>query len=234
MVNTTKFLSFDRILLAPSSASSYILGSILIQIPVMIGQTIILFLSSLILGFNPQGDLLLAFFIALSIFPFCLFLVFISTAFLSNEDVVGNVLGFGAPFLAFMSGAFIEVPKFILIPQIFPTASGYPRDFQLWDLLPITHTVNALRQVLLYDFDFYLVMPDILMSLFLSIPFFNLRFMTRGERPFGEKMSILDRLLSHDDKISYVMCAIEQEKIGVFSLFDLAFVFEFVEEGGIG
>ena len=68
----------------------------------------------------------------------------------------------------------------------------------------------------------------------LSIPFFNLRFMTRGERPFGEKMSILDRLLSHDDKISYVMCAIEQEKIGVFSLFDLAFVFEFVEEGGIG
>lgn len=182
--NTT----FDRIRLAPSSASSYILGSILIQVPVMIGQTIILFLCSLILGFNPQGDLLLAFFIALSTFPFLLFLVFLSTAFLSNEDVVGNVLGFGAPFIAFMSGAFIEVPKVILIPQIFPTASGYLRDFQLWDLLPITHTVNALRQVLLYDFDFYLVAPDIFMSLFLSIPFFifsvilfgYLRFKRRG------------------------------------------------------
>ncbi|MHA2226894.1 MAG: ABC transporter permease, partial [Candidatus Hodarchaeales archaeon] len=57
--NTT----FDRICLAPSSAKMYILGSILIQIPVMIGQTIILFLSSLMLGFNPQGDLLLGFLI---------------------------------------------------------------------------------------------------------------------------------------------------------------------------
>ena len=166
--------TFDRILLAPSSASSYILGSILVQVPVMIGQTMILFLCSLLLGFNPQGDLLLAFLIALSVFPFCLFLVFISTAFLSNEDVVGNVLGFGAPFLAFMSGAFIEIPEFVLVPSIFPTASGYPRDFQLWDLLSIRHTTNALRQVLLYDFDFYLVMPDILMGLILSIPLFIL------------------------------------------------------------
>jgi hypothetical protein len=182
--NTT----FDRIRLAPSSASSYILGSILIQIPVMIGQTIILFISSLILGFEPQGDLILAFLIAISILPFSLFLVFLSTAFLSNEDVVGNVLGFGAPFLAFMSGAFIEVPKFVLIPKVFPTASGFPRDFQLWDLLSIRHTANALRQVMLYDFNFYLVLPDILMSLLLSIPLcifsiilFNyLRFKKRG------------------------------------------------------
>ena len=182
--NTT----FDRIRLAPSSASAYILGSILIQVPVMIGQTLILFLASLILGFNPDGNLLLGFLIALTIFPFSLFLLYICTAFLSNEDVVGSVLGFGAPFLAFMSGAFIEVPKIILYPQIFPAASGYPRDFLLWDLLPLTHTVNALRQVLLYDFNFHLVMPDILMSLFLStvylifsvILFSYLRFKKRG------------------------------------------------------
>lgn len=165
--NTT----FDRIRLAPTVGRAYIIGSILIQIPVMIGQTIILFLTSLMLGFNPKGDLLLGFLIALSIFPFCLFLLYISTAFISNEDVVGNVLGFGAPFIAFMSGAFIEVPKVILIPRIFPTASGYPRDFLLWDLLPLTHATNALRQVLLYDFEFHLVLPDILMSLFLSIVF---------------------------------------------------------------
>ncbi|MFX0050092.1 MAG: ABC transporter permease [Candidatus Hermodarchaeota archaeon] len=165
--NTT----FDRICLAPSSAKGYIIGSILIQIPVMLGQTIILFFSSLILGFNPKGDLFLGFLIALSIFPFCLSLLYISTAFISNEDVVGNVLGFGAPFIAFMSGAFIEVPKIILFPRIFPTASGYPRDFLLWDLLPLTHTANALRQVLLYDFKLNLVLPDILFSLFLSIIF---------------------------------------------------------------
>ncbi len=182
--NTT----FDRIRLAPSSGGVYIIGSILVQIPIMIGQTIILFLTSLMLGFNPQGDILIGFLIALTIFPFCLFLVFISTAFLSNEDVVGNVLGFGAPFIAFMSGAFIEIPKVILIPGIFPTSSGYPRDFLLWDFLPLTHTANALRQVLLYDFDFHLVLFDIFMSLFLSIIFLifsliifsYLRFKRRG------------------------------------------------------
>ncbi len=162
--NTT----FDRIRLSPSSGGAYIIGSILIQIPVMISQSLILFLSSLILGFNPVGDLFLGFTIALTIFPFSLFLVYISSAFLSNEDVVGNILGFGAPFMAFMSGAFIEVPKIILIPKIFPTASGYSRDFLLWDLLPLTHSINALRQVLLYDFEFLLVLPDIFMSLFLS------------------------------------------------------------------
>lgn len=163
--NTT----FDRIRLAPSSGGSYILGSALIQVPVMIGQTLILFLASIIMGFSPKGDLLIGFFIALTLFPFSLFLVYISTAFLSNEDVVGNVLGFGAPFIAFMSGAFIEVPKVILFTNLFPTVSGYPRDFLLWDLLPITHTVNALRQVLLYDFETQLVLPDIVMSLFLSL-----------------------------------------------------------------
>lgn len=166
--------TFDRILLAPSSTKLYITGSVLIQIPVMLGQTIILFITSLLLGFHPAGDILLGFLISLTIFPFCLFLVYISTAFLSNEDVVGNILGFGAPFMAFMSGAFIEVPEIILIPEIFPTASGVLRDFLLWDLLPLTHTVNALRLVLLYDFEFHLVLPDIFVSLFLSITFLSL------------------------------------------------------------
>ncbi|UCG01132.1 MAG: ABC transporter permease [Candidatus Heimdallarchaeota archaeon] len=182
--NTT----FDRIRLAPSSGGVYIIGSILIQIPVMIIQSLILFLSSLILGFNPAGNLFLGFLIALTIFPFTLSLVYISSAFLSNEDVVGNVLGFGAPFMAFMSGAFIEVPKIILIPKVFPTASGYPRDFLLWDLLPLTHSTNALRQVLLYDFEFFLVFPDIFMSLILSfiylifsvLVFYYLRFKIRS------------------------------------------------------
>lgn len=181
-------LTFDRIRLAPSSGGAYVIGSILIQIPVMISQTIILFLFSLILGFNPVGNMFLGFLIALTIFPFSLFLVYISSAFLSNEDVVGNILGFGAPFIAFMSGAFIEVPKIVLISRIFPTASGYLRDFLLWDLLPLTHTVNALRLVLLYDFEIHLVLPDIFMSLILSIiylifsviTFSYLRFKRRG------------------------------------------------------
>jgi ABC-2 type transport system permease protein len=166
--------TFDRIHLSSISPTVYLFGSILIQIPVMIVQSAILFISSVLMGFNPAGDLFLGFLISLTIFPFCLFLLYITTAFFSNEDVVGSILGFGAPFCAFMSGAFIDIPKFVLIPKIFPTASGFPRDFLLWDLLPLTHTVNALRQVILFDFSFIQIIPDLTMSLILSLIYFGI------------------------------------------------------------
>ncbi len=165
--------TFDRIHLSSISPTTYLFGSILIQIPVMIVQSAILFISCVLMGFNPVGDLFLGFLISLTIFPFCLFLLYITTAFFSNEDVVGSILGFGAPFCAFMSGAFIDIPKFVIIPNIFPTASGFPRDFLLWDLLPLTHTVNALRQVILFDFSFAQIIPDLTMSLFLSLLYFG-------------------------------------------------------------
>ena len=166
--------TFDRIRLSPSSAKTYILGTLLVQIPVMIIQAFILFLSSILMGFQPAGDLLLAYLIALTIFPFSVALLYLTTAFLSNEDVVGTVLGFGAPFIGFMSGAFIEVPKIVLLAKSFPTASGFPRDFLIWDLLPLTHTVNALRQVLLFNFDFSMVQSDLIMSLILSMIYFGI------------------------------------------------------------
>jgi hypothetical protein len=73
-----------------------------------------------------------------------------------------------------MSGSFIEVPKIVLFPNSFPTASGFPRDFLLWDLLPLTHTVNALRQVLLFDFEFSMIQSDLIMSLLLSMAYFGI------------------------------------------------------------
>jgi ABC-2 type transport system permease protein len=164
--------TFDRIRLSPSSTSSYILGTLLVQIPVMLIQALILFISSILMGFRPEGDIVLAYFIILTLFPFSASLTYVTTAFLSNEDVVGTILGFGGPFLGFMSGSFIEVPKFVLLANSFPTASGILRDFLIWDLLPLTHTVNALRQVLLYDFNLLMVFPDILMSLLLSLVYF--------------------------------------------------------------
>ena len=67
-----------------------------------------------------------------------------------------------------MSGAFVEIPQIILIPNSFPTSGGVMRDFLLWDLLPLTHGVNAIRQVLLYDFTIDQVFPDIITNLLLS------------------------------------------------------------------
>jgi hypothetical protein len=138
--------TFDRIHLSSISSSTYLLGSILIQIPIMIFQSAILFISSVLMGFNPAGNLFLGFLIGLTIFPFCLFLLYITTAFFSNEDVVGSILGFGAPFCAFMSGAFVDIPKFVLIPKIF----------------------------ILFDFSFSQIFPDLTMSLILSLIYFGI------------------------------------------------------------
>ncbi|MHA1977573.1 MAG: ABC transporter permease [Candidatus Hodarchaeales archaeon] len=164
--------TFDLIRLSSSSPLTYVLGTFLIQIPVMIGQAFLLFTSSLVMGFQPRGDIVLAYLISLTILPFSASLTYATTAFFSNEDVVGTILGFGGPFLGFMSGAFIEVPKIVIAPNFLPTASGISRDFLIWDFLPLTHTVSALRQVLLYDFNITQVFPDILLSMLLSLSYF--------------------------------------------------------------
>jgi hypothetical protein len=161
--------TIDLIWVSPCSGTHYILGSFLIQVPVMLAQTFILFFASILFGFTPQGNLFLGMIISLSIFPFSSALLYLTTAFISNEDIAGTVLGFGGPLLSFMSGAFIAVPQIILFPNIFPTASGYNRDFLIWDLMPLTHSVTALRQGLLYDFNIWQVLPDVLFSILLGI-----------------------------------------------------------------
>ena len=161
-------MTFDRILVSPLSAKDYIIATLIVQLPVLFLQTVILFLACFLLGFNPQGDILLGFLIACSLFPFAASINYITAALFSDEDVSGTVTGFGAPVLGFMSGAFVEIPKIVLIPQSFPTSGGMMRDFLLWDLLPLTHGVNAIRQVLLYDFSIKQVFPDIIMNLALS------------------------------------------------------------------
>ncbi|MFX0084633.1 MAG: ABC transporter permease [Candidatus Hodarchaeota archaeon] len=160
--------TFDRIRISPLSSSSYIFGSLLIQIPIMLIQTIFLFTSSFILGFEPKGNILLGFLITCSMFPFAASLNYITAAFFSDENVAGTVTGFGAPILGFMTGAFVDAPKIVLLHNSFPTAGGLARDFLLWDLIPLTHGINAIREVLLHDFSIIMVLPDLIANFLLS------------------------------------------------------------------
>lgn len=161
--------TFDRLHTASLSATSYIFGTLLIQIPVCIVQTIILLATSLFLGFSPQGDLFLAFGITLTVLPFNAVLIYLTTAFFHDEMTIGTVLGFGAPLIAFATGAFTTLPHLVIFPDFFPTASGIPRDFLIWDFLPLTHIINALRDVFLYNFTLEQVFVDIVANLVLSM-----------------------------------------------------------------
>ncbi|MFX0063774.1 MAG: ABC transporter permease [Candidatus Hermodarchaeota archaeon] len=160
--------TYDRLHLASLSPIAYTFGTLIIQIPVFIAQTVILFVMALLLGFTPQGNLLLAFCIAMTILPLNAAICYLVAAFFYDEMTIGTVLGFGAPILAYASGAFTALPHLVVLPNFFPTASGMMRDFLLWDLFPLTHVVNALRDVLLYNFTLEQVFADILTGLFLS------------------------------------------------------------------
>jgi ABC-2 type transport system permease protein len=161
--------TFDRLQIAPISSTSYTIGSLLVQIPIYFAQAIVLFAIALILGFNPQGNLLIAFFIVLTILPFTIALSYLAAAFFYDESTIGMILGFGSPVIAFASGAFTILPHLVLMPEVFPTPSGIARDFLIWDLLPLTHCINAARAVLLYDFSIEQVFADILAGLLLSM-----------------------------------------------------------------
>ncbi len=165
----TKNKTIELILLSPASGKSYLLGSFFIQLPVMLVQTILLFFAGFLFGFTSESNYILGIIVALLIFPFSSALLYLTVAFISNEDIAGTILGFGGPLLSFMSGAFIAVPQIVLLSNAFPTASGYLRDFLIWDLMPLTHSVTALRQVLLYDFNIIQVLPEIIFSLFLGL-----------------------------------------------------------------
>ncbi len=160
--------TFDRIQIAPISPISYTLGSLLVQIPIYFIQAVILFGVTLAFGFEPEGDLILGFCIALTIIPFTLALAYLAAAFFHDENVIGNILGFGSPVIGFASGAFISLPQIVIIPNLLPTPSNMTRDFLIWDLLPLTHSVNAIRIVLLYNFSLESVFFDIFLGFLFS------------------------------------------------------------------
>lgn len=163
--------TFERIKVAPVGASTYIIGTILIQIPLMMLQTLTLFIIGILLGANFIGNLLLAYLIAISLLPFIAALNFIAAAYLNDEDSVGMVYGFGSPILGFASGSFTVLPHIVLFHNIIPYPGNNKRDFLIWDILPTTHISNAVRNVLLWDHTFNDVITDILMNLVLSFVF---------------------------------------------------------------
>jgi len=98
-------------------------------------------------------------------------LIFIVTALVKSGDSVGNLLGFSSSLLGFASNAFFQLPDVSLIPGLLKFSSGSP-DFLVWDILPWTHAVNAMRAVLLFDQSLVDVSGDLLLLLLTSLIWF--------------------------------------------------------------
>ncbi|MCY3410751.1 MAG: ABC transporter permease [Candidatus Heimdallarchaeota archaeon] len=162
---------FDRILLSPLSPWEYILGTFALQVILMILQSIVLFYSTVLLGFNPVGSIPMAIVLSFSLLPFNAGLNYLAAAYLHDEDTVGYIYGFGTPILGYASGAFTSLPTIILLKKVYPTISGNLRDLQLWDLLPTTHITNVLKSTLLWNLSLTDVFFDLMIGLSTSTIF---------------------------------------------------------------
>ena len=161
--------TISRLRLSLIQPWEYIVGASSLQLLFSPFQIAVLIGMSILLGFQPEGDILQGFVICWLTTFFTLGITFIAGAVFTSPDAAGMAIGFGVTPLAFASGAFMDVPKITLIPNFFPTATGALRDFTIWDFLPSTHAISALRSILLYNFSIIDVFAEIVLLTILSI-----------------------------------------------------------------
>jgi ABC-2 type transport system permease protein len=161
--------TISRLRLSLIQPWEYIIGASSLQLLISPFQIAVLIGMSVILGFQPEGDLFQGFVICWLTTLFTLGLTFVTAAVFTSPDAAGMAIGFGVTPLAFASGAFMDVPKITLIPNFFPTATGALRDFTIWDLLPSTHAISALRSILLYNFSILEVLAEVVLLTILSV-----------------------------------------------------------------
>lgn len=178
------YKTFTRIRLSLIHPWDYIIGATLVQLAITPIQIGVLFGASFILGFSPAGNIVLSFIILWIGTLFGLTLTFISAAIFTNAESAGASSGYLATPLAFASGAFFDIPPITLMKNIFPTATGGTRDLLVWDLIPSTHLMNALKPVLLYDSSLDGVIIDLTFFLLLTLVLLGIAIFVFKKRRF--------------------------------------------------
>lgn len=184
LLNDTEQETLDRIKISNLSAQKYILGFLLMSSIIMAIQTIFLFVAAqYILNFNPVGSIPLAYGIMMLLMFATYGVVFLGAAVFNNANTSGATLGFLTSIVALSSGSFIPMPDIVLIEDLLDFTSGSPH-FLIWDFLPWTHAVNALRAVLLFDRGFDDVKGDILLMTIFGLFWGFLSLSIYGRRRF--------------------------------------------------
>ncbi len=177
--------TITRVRLSLIKPWEYITGVTIYQFVISFFQMGILFiLPILFFGFRPAGNLLEGFSVLLVTTIFTTGLGFVLAGIFTSPDTAGQSSGFLMTPIAFMSGAFMEIPTITLFSNAIPTAAGISRDFILWDIIPTTHTVNALRSIMLYEFTIAEVWAEIILLIAPSIFLLAFGMIFYGKRRF--------------------------------------------------
>ncbi len=156
--------TLERLKLSKMSSFDLLFGTLIPWSLIAIIQVIILFLVALLMGFHWQGgnlSIILAVGIGIIGGIASISLGLLVAAFVKSEKHATTLSPIIAVPMSFLVGAFFPLPKAVI---------GYinGKSFQVYDVLPWAHTVNALRSVLTfgsYDVSYYIIMMSILTAI---------------------------------------------------------------------
>ncbi|MBU4190317.1 MAG: ABC transporter permease [Candidatus Thermoplasmatota archaeon] len=156
--------TLERLKLSKMKSFDLLFGTLIPWSLVASVQVIILFLVALLMGFHWQGgnfSLILAIGIGIIGGVASISLGLLVAAFVKSEKHATTLSPIIAVPMSFLVGAFFPLPKAVI-----GHING--KGFQIYDVLPWTHTVNALRYLLTfgnYNVSYYIVMMSILTAI---------------------------------------------------------------------
>lgn len=131
--------TLDRVRMSPTGAGSLLLGVALAQVILACVSLALMLLMARLMGFHNQGSYLTAYLIAIGAAVAATGLGLIIAAFARTQQEAANLGVAVAVPASFLSGAFFPVPGVRLFG-----------DVELYDILPTTHAIAALREVMTY------------------------------------------------------------------------------------
>jgi ABC-2 type transport system permease protein len=138
--------TLNRLKLSKMRSFDLLLGTFISWLLITIIQVLVLIIVAISLGYKWQGDvssLGLATIIGIIAGMASISLALLIAAFVTNERQAGSLSAMIAVPMAFLAGAFIPLPK-----EAIGQFNG--KTYQIYDILPWTHAVSALRSVLTY------------------------------------------------------------------------------------
>lgn len=132
-----------RLRLTHLSAWGFLGGMSLAQLVVAAIQVVVVFLTTLAMGFHNQGSLALALLVGLAVGFSAIGQGLVVACFVENDSQAANVGSTFTMIQVFLSGAFYRLPPLTLF-----SLAGHQID--LFDVFPATHGFMALQQVLTY------------------------------------------------------------------------------------
>ncbi|MFX0063775.1 MAG: ABC transporter permease [Candidatus Hermodarchaeota archaeon] len=149
--------TLDRLKLGAYSPFSLLMGLSITQTITTGLQVAVYFITVYLLGFPGKGNPVLALLISLLTLPPILGIGLISAVLVKDKNIAMSIPGLGAIPMSFLSGAFLPLPKVVLLGEI-----------QIWHLNPLYCMSEAVRKILFLNYNLAQVSPEIILMLFIG------------------------------------------------------------------